>query len=85
MSLGLGPLPTLAGQRQKGLEVTGDNARAIAEEEDHSVRQKVNQDQKTPDTIELKGGRQLEFLLERTDGKWQIVADRWVFLQGYEP
>jgi hypothetical protein len=69
----------------KGLEVTGDSARAIAEEEDYSVRQKVNQDQKTPDSIELKGGRQLEFLLERTDGKWQIVADRWVFLPGYEP
>lgn len=69
----------------KSLEVTGDSARAIAEEEDYSVRQKVDQDQKTPDSIELKGGRQLEFLLERTDGKWQIVADRWVFLPGYEP
>lgn len=69
----------------KGLEVEGDSARAIAEEEDRSVRQKVNPDQKTPDTIELKGGRQLEFLLERVGGAWQIVADRWVLLPGYEP
>lgn len=68
-----------------GLKVNGDTARAIVEEEDTSVREKVNKDIPTPDRIELKSGRQLEIVLQKDGEKWKITKDHWDFLPGCGP
>jgi hypothetical protein len=68
----------------KGIQVQGENATAIVEEESHGVRQRTG-DQPTLKTLTIQGGRQIKFYLERQAGLWLILGESWDFLPGLAP
>ncbi len=68
----------------KGIDVQGDQATAVVEEESLGVRARVR-DQPTPDTLTIKSGRQIKFYLVRQGGAWLILGESWAFLPGMGP
>lgn len=68
----------------KGIEVQGDQATAVVEEESLGVRALVR-DQPTPDTLTIRSGRQIKFYLVRQGHAWMILGENWAFLPGMEP
>jgi hypothetical protein len=72
----------------KQIQVSGDKARVIVEQENLVVREPVavpRADQQLRHVLTVRSGRQLDLLLERVNGRWMIYADRFEFLPGMEP
>lgn len=68
----------------KALDVDGEQATAVVEEESLGIRARVR-DQPTPDTLTIRSGRQIKFYLVRQGGTWVIFGESWAFLPGMGP